>query len=103
MPAARKSQPEGALVQELLQERRDLKVALERARLELADLKKRSGGPDPRLRLLEAENRRLREELAAARALRDEYEAGLRRAADLLAPEIKRASRQARPFESGSV
>ena len=93
MPAARKSQPEGALVQELLLERRDLKIALERAKLELADVKKRAGGPDPRLHLLEQENRRLRDELAAARAQRDEYEAGIRAAVLLLGPEIKRASR----------
>lgn len=98
MPAARKNRPEGALVQELLQERRDLKIALERAKLEVADIRTRAGGFDPRLRLLERENRRLRDELALARAQRDEYEAGIRGAVLLLGPEIKRASRQARPL-----
>jgi chromosome segregation ATPase len=93
MPAARKSPPsEQSLVQELLAERRELKVALERAKLELAELKARTGGADPRLRLLEAENRRLRDELASARAERDLYREGLEEAAERLEPEVKRAS-----------
>ena len=66
--------PSESLVQELLAERRDLKVALERLRLELEDLRSKSGGPDPRVRDLTAEVERLRYQLAHARA-----EAGLLR------------------------
>jgi hypothetical protein len=42
------------------------------------DARERIGKPDPRLRLVEAENRRLREELAAARTQRDTLEAAIR-------------------------
>jgi outer membrane protein TolC len=66
--------PSESLVQELLAERRDLKVALERLRLELADVRSASGGPDPRISGLAAEVERLRFQLAQARA-----EAGLLR------------------------
>jgi capsule polysaccharide export protein KpsE/RkpR len=68
--------PSESLVQELLAERRDLKVALERLRLELEDMRSTSGGPDPRVSGLTAEVERLRYQLAHARAeaglLRDE-------------------------------
>ena len=68
--------PSESLVQELLAERRDLKVALERLRLELEDVRSTSGGPDPRVSGLSAEVERLRYQLAHARAeaglLRDE-------------------------------
>jgi capsule polysaccharide export protein KpsE/RkpR len=68
--------PSESLVQELLAERRDLKVALERLRLELDDVRSTSGGPDPRVGGLTAEVERLRYQLAQARAeanvLRDE-------------------------------
>lgn len=68
--------PSESLVQELLAERRDLKVALERVRLELEDVRSTSGGPDPRVSGLTAEIERLRYQLAHARAeaglLRDE-------------------------------
>lgn len=71
--------PSESLVQELLAERRDLKVALERLRLELGDLRSTSGGPDPRVTGLTAEIERLRYQLAHARAeaglLRDERDA----------------------------
>jgi chromosome segregation ATPase len=60
--------PADSLVQELLAERRQLKVALERARLELADVAGSSSGPDPRLAQLQAELSRLRTQLDDARA-----------------------------------
>jgi hypothetical protein len=66
--------PSESLVQELLAERRELKVALERTRIELQDLRSTSGGPDPRVRELMTEVERLRYQLAQARA-----EAGLMR------------------------
>lgn len=72
--------PDRPLVQQLLAERRELKVAHERLRLELREAASRVGRPDPRLRLLETENRRLREQLTAARADRDALLAGVLRA-----------------------
>jgi capsule polysaccharide export protein KpsE/RkpR len=68
------TKPSESLVQELLAERRELKVALERLRLELEDVRSTSGGPDPRVRDLTAEIERLRYQLAQTRA-----EAGLLR------------------------
>jgi hypothetical protein len=68
------TKPSESLVQELLAERRELKVALERLRLELAEAKATAGGPDPRMRELAAEIERLRYQVAHARA-----EAGLLR------------------------
>jgi uncharacterized coiled-coil DUF342 family protein len=62
------TKPSESLVQELLAERRELKVALERLRLELVELKTTAGGPDPRMRELAAEVERLRYQLAHARA-----------------------------------
>ena len=81
--------PEPGLVQELLAERRQLTVELERARLELREIRAGVGRPDPRLRSLEDENRRLREQLAAAREERD----ALREGVESALAEIKRASR----------
>ncbi len=79
--------PSESLVQELLAERRDLKVALERLRLELADVRTTSGGPDPRVSGLTAEVERLRYQVAQARAEanllreeRDELRHGVERA-----------------------
>jgi len=66
--------PSESLVQGLLEERRELKVALERLRLELEDVRRTSGGPDPRVRDLTTEIERLRYQLAHSRA-----EAGLLR------------------------
>jgi capsule polysaccharide export protein KpsE/RkpR len=60
--------PAESLVQELLAERRGLKVALEKLRLELDDVRSTSGGPDPRVAGLTAEIERLRYQLAHARA-----------------------------------
>jgi hypothetical protein len=60
------------VVQQLLAERRELKVANERLRLEIDEARaaqaRMQGKPDRRLTLLEEENRRLRQELAALRA-----------------------------------
>jgi len=66
--------PSESLVQQLLAERRELKVAVERLRLELAEAKSTSTGPSPRLQELQSEIERLRYQLASARA-----EAGLMR------------------------
>jgi len=55
-------------------ERRELKVTVERLRLELAEVQTTAGGPDPRVHTLEEEVERLRYQLASARA-----EAGLMR------------------------
>jgi chromosome segregation ATPase len=68
------TKPSESLVQQLLAERRELKVSVERLRLELAEAKTTAGGPDPRLRDLKGEIERLRYQLASVRA-----EAGLMR------------------------
>jgi len=62
------NKPSESLVQELLAERRELKVTVERLRMELAEVQSSAGGPDPKLRELQAEIERLRYHLAAARA-----------------------------------
>ena len=78
------TRPSESVVQELLAERRELKVAVERMRLQLADAKSSADGPDPRVHELEAEVERLRFQLASARAEarlmrdeRDELRAGV--------------------------
>jgi phage shock protein A len=83
--------PSESLVQELLSERRALKVTVERLRLELADAQTTAGGPDPRLRELQREIERLRYQLAATRAEaglareeRDELRVGIERALEQL-------------------
>ena len=68
------TKPSESLVQQLLTERRELKVIVERMRLELAEVSTNAGGPDPRVRELQTEIERLRYQLASARA-----EAGLMR------------------------
>lgn len=68
------TKPSESLVQQLLAERRELKVGLERLKLELAEVRSTVGVPDPRVRELLAEVERLRFQLAQARA-----EAGLMR------------------------
>jgi phage terminase Nu1 subunit (DNA packaging protein) len=68
------------VVQQLLAERRDLMVANERLRLEIEDLRGTAAGPDPRVRMLEMENRALRDELAAARAELEDLEEAVQRA-----------------------
>ena len=62
------TKPSDALVQDLLTERRELRVAVERLKLELADAQAGASGPSPRLRELETEVERLRYQLASARA-----------------------------------
>ena len=68
------TRPSESLVQQLLAERRELKVAVERLRLELDEARSSSGAPNPRLQELQSEIERLRYQLASARA-----EAGLMR------------------------
>jgi chromosome segregation ATPase len=86
------AKPSESLVQELLSERRSLKVTVERLRLELADAQTTAGGADPRLRELQSEIERLRYQLASARAEaglareeRDELRVGIERALQQLA------------------
>jgi chromosome segregation ATPase len=84
------SKPSDSLVQELLAERRELKVTLERLRLELAEARVSAGAPDPKLRELRDEVERLRYQLASVRA-----EAGLmREERDELRQGVERALAQ---------
>jgi uncharacterized coiled-coil DUF342 family protein len=62
------TKPSESLVQDLLAERRALKVEVERMRLELADARTKSAGPDPKVSELQQEIERLRYQLASARA-----------------------------------
>jgi chromosome segregation ATPase len=80
------AKPSDSLVQELLAERRALKVALERSRLELEDAKGSAGGPDPRVAQLQTELARMRTQLDETRAEvnllrteRDELKEGIER------------------------
>ena len=72
------TKPSESLVQELLAERRALKVEVERMRLEVAEARSGTGGPDPKVSELQDEIERLRYQLASARAeatqLREERE-----------------------------
>src|SRR5256712_11161232 len=61
------TKPSESLVQDLLAERRQLKVAVERLKLELADAQSSGGGPDPRVRELQDEIERLRYQLPGSR------------------------------------
>ncbi|HET7337968.1 MAG TPA: hypothetical protein VFK22_00350 [Candidatus Dormibacteraeota bacterium] len=89
------TKPSDSLVQELLNERRGLKVAVERLKLELEEAKaSNSGGPDPRVKELHDEIERLRYQLASARAditqlreERDELRSGIQSALAQLAEE----------------
>ena len=88
------TKPSESLVQQLLNERRELKVAVERMKLELEDAKASGGGPDPRVKEMQDEIERLRYQLASARAdvtqlreERDELKAGIEKALDLLSDE----------------
>jgi predicted nucleic acid-binding Zn-ribbon protein len=77
------TRPSDSLVQDLLAERRELKVAVERLKLQLADAEaaRGGGGPDLRVKELQDEVERLRYQLASVRAeatqLREERD-GLR-------------------------
>jgi chromosome segregation ATPase len=86
------TKPSESVVQQLLAERRELKVTIERLRLELAEVQTSAGGPDPRVRDLQAEIERLRYQLASARAEarlmreeRDELRAGIERVLEQIA------------------
>src|SRR5437879_4105931 len=88
------TKPSESLVQDLLAERRELKVAVERLKLELADAGAVASGPDPRLRELQEEIERLRYQLASARAEatqlreeRDDLRSGIERALEQLTAE----------------
>ena len=82
------ARPSDSLVQELLAERRELKVAVERMKLEVEDAKRSAGGADPKaVKELQDEIERLRYQLASARAEtnqlreeRDELRAAIQRA-----------------------
>ena len=85
------TRPSESLVQELLAERRELKVAVERLKLDLEDAKSSGGGSDPRVKELQDEIERLRCQLASTRAEvtqlreeRDELRSGIKRALDQL-------------------
>ena len=91
------TKPSESLVQDLLAERRELKVAVERLKLELADAQAGGTGPDPRTRELselKEEVERLRYQLASARAEvtqlreeRDHLRGGIERALQQLTEE----------------
>jgi chromosome segregation ATPase len=89
------TKPSESLVQQLLAERRELKVAVERLKIELEDARAGgAGGPDPRVAELQEEIERLRYQLASVRAEvtqlreeRDRLKAGIERALDQLAEE----------------
>jgi hypothetical protein len=88
------TRPSDSLVQELLNERRELKVAVERIKLELEDAKSAGGGPDPKVKEQQDEIERLRYQLASARAEitqlreeRDELRLGIQSALDQLIEE----------------
>lgn len=91
------TKPSESLVQDLLAERRQLKVAVERLKLDLADAQANSGGGDQRAREvteLKEEIERLRYLLASSRAEttqlreeRDELTAGIERALQQLSAE----------------
>jgi predicted nucleic acid-binding Zn-ribbon protein len=90
------TRPSDSLVQDLLAERRELKVAVERLKLQLADAEAAGGGggPDPRVKELQDEVERLRYQLASARAEatrfreeRDSLRAGIEKALEQLTAE----------------
>ncbi len=69
-------------VQRLMEEKRKLAVELERLKLDTEEARSLKSRPDPRVGILEAENRRLREELERARSERDVLQAGVSEALD---------------------
>jgi septal ring factor EnvC (AmiA/AmiB activator) len=86
------TKPSESLVQQLLAERRELKVAVERLKLDLSEAAASTAQPDSRVQELHAEIERLRYQLASARAEaglmreeRDELRAGVERAIELIA------------------
>src|SRR5437879_5924187 len=89
-PSPPKAPPgDGAgVVQQVLAERRELMVANERLRLELDELRGTGSRVDPRVHVLELENRALRDELAGVRDELARLEEGLVR----LIEEMEKAS-----------
>jgi peptidoglycan hydrolase CwlO-like protein len=88
------TKPSESLVQELLAERRALKVEVERMRLEVAEARSGSSGPDPKVSELQEEIERLRYQLASARAEvgqlreeRDELRQGIERALEQISKQ----------------
>ena len=76
--------PAADVVQKLLADVRRLKVENLALHARLGELESRIGSPDPRLASQEAEIKRLRGELAQARAQRDTVSAGIRAAIERL-------------------
>jgi chromosome segregation ATPase len=72
--------PAAGVIQQLQAELRAAKIESERHKLEADDLRKRVGKPDPRVERLEAELRRIREEIAELRSERDSLLFGVRQA-----------------------
>lgn len=91
------TRPSESLVQDLLAERRELKVAVERLKLELADAQAAGGGrgPDPRVKELQDEVERLRYQLASARA----EATNMREERDAMRAGIEKAMAQLRADE----
>ena len=85
------------IVQQVLAERRELMIANERLRLELEDLRGSAARTDPRLHVLELENRALRDELAA---FRDEL-VRFEEAVSLLLEEMEKASPRGEASRAG--
>jgi len=83
------TRPSDSLVQQLLAERRELKVAVERLKIELADASANSsGGPDPRVKeMLEDQLASVRAEATGLREERDSLRAGIKRALDQVAED----------------
>ena len=86
------TKPSESLVQQLLTERRELKVAVERLKLDLNEATASTAQPDSRVQDFQAEIERLRYQLASARAeagamreQRDELRLGVERAMELMA------------------
>ena len=86
------TKPSESLVQQLLAERRELKVAVERLKLDLNEATATTAQPDSKVQELQAEIERLRYQLASARAEaglmrdeRDEIRLGVERAVELIA------------------
>src|SRR5258708_25647053 len=92
--SSEQKKPAESLVQGLLAEKRELKVLLDRARMDLDEARQRASGPDPRVKELDDEVERLRTQLATARAEatllreeRDELRIGIARVLQQLAAD----------------
>ena len=92
--SSEQKKPAESLVQGLLAEKRELKVLLKRARMELDEARQGASGPDPRVKQLDDEVEWLRHQLATARAEatllreeRDELRVGIEKALEQFADE----------------